>query len=249
MTGLRPVIGLVCCNELARRPIQAMASRFLAPLAALSRVSVLLVPALADGFEARSVATRLDGLLLAGSRSNVAPQRYGGSAGGDAVDEQRDEVALALAATMIEASKPVFGICRGLQELNVLFGGTLVDLEGHHGDADDLEMLFAHRHEIDVRPDGLLAGLAAARRIGVNSVHHQGIGRLGSGLRAEALATGDGLIEAISGRPCGADLLAVQWHPEWNAGGCATSSAFFAHIGASLRGGEPADALSPPEGR
>ncbi len=185
----------------------------------------MLVPALADSFDAHCIAGRLDGLLLTGSRSNVAGRRYGCGGGADGpFDEQRDEVALSLAGRMIEAGKPVFGICRGLQELNVLFGGSLCDLGSeHHPDAEIAEFaeLFLHRHDIELTETGLLAGHAEDRRISVNSVHRQGIDRLGGGLAIEAVAaTDDGVIEAFSCRPCGGDVLAVQWHPEWDTERC-----------------------------
>lgn len=237
---LKPVIGVLCCNELAERPIQAVASRFIAPLARLSGATVLLVPALIDALDAVSLGARLDGLLLTGARSNVAPGRYGGVAGESGTsDEERDEVALALAGHMIEIGRPVFGICRGLQELNVLFGGTLCDMDdgAHHAGADDIpfEALFGHRHDIALAGDGRLAGPGAGARISVNSVHRQGVDRLGAGLTVEARATDDGLVEAFSGRPCGADVLAVQWHPEWGTESCEASRGFFTLIGDALR--------------
>jgi len=235
----RPVIGVLCCNEMADRPIQAVASRFIEPLSRLSGASVLLVPALIDTLDAQALGARLDGLLLTGARSNVAPGRYGGVGEGEALDEERDEVALALAGHMIEIGRPVFGICRGLQELNVLFGGTLRDTGDHHRGESGLpfETLFHHRHDLDLAEYGRLAGAAGTRHISVNSVHRQGIDRLGGGLAVEAIAH-DGLIEGFSGRPCGADVLAVQWHPEWNTARCPASLAFFNAIGGALRGGE-----------
>src|SRR5687768_7304460 len=100
----KPVIGVLCCNEHNQRPVQVVASRFIEPLATLSGATVLLVPALIDSFDACSIADRLDGLLLTGSRSNVAPHRYqDGSDTAGMIDEQRDEVALALAGHMIES--------------------------------------------------------------------------------------------------------------------------------------------------
>ena len=133
----RPVVGVLCCNEVADRPVQAVASRFVEPLARLAGATVLLVPAMPDTTDVATLTAILDGLLLTGSRSHVAPWRYGGPGlpAGQGVDEARDEVALALAGGMIEAGKPVFGICRGLQEINVLFGGSLcaaADPARHH---------------------------------------------------------------------------------------------------------------------
>jgi putative glutamine amidotransferase len=239
----KPVIGVLCCNEVGDRPVQAVASRFVAPLATLSGATVLLVPALAATSDAGQLAAILDGLLLTGSRSHVAPHRYGSDKHAAPLDEDRDEVALALAGRMIEAGKPVFGICRGMQEINVLFGGTLaMDRGGAHQDAaaNDYAALFDHCHEVDLTVGGRLAGEIGEGRLSVNSVHRQGVDRLGGGLSVEAVATDDGLVEAISARPCGADVLAVQWHPEWNVDRCAGSRAFFAMVGASLRRGTTA---------
>lgn len=235
----KPLIGVLCCNEVAERPIQAVASRFIEPLARIAGAAVLLVPALVDSLDACAIADRFNGLLLTGSRSNVAPHLYGGGPTPTSrVDEERDTVALVLAETMIESGKPVFGICRGFQELNVLFGGSLRDLEqGTHHDGGletaPFHQLFDHGHHVDLTHDGKLAR-GAETRIAVNSVHEQGICRLGGGLSVEATAP-DGLIEAFSARPCGADVLAVQWHPEWDPAQSPTNQGFFTTIGSALR--------------
>lgn len=239
----RPVIGVLCCNEVADRPVQVVASRFVEPLTRLAGATVLLVPAMPDTADVATLSVILDGLLLTGSRSHVAPWRYGGAPlpAGQSVDEPRDEVALALAGRMIEAGKPVFGICRGLQEINVLFGGSLCaakHAERHHRGAweGDYDALFHHGHDVELSARGWLADATRTRRMRVNSVHQQGIDRLGGGLSVEAVAADDGLIEAVSARPCGADVLGVQWHPEWDADTAPASRAFFTLIGAGLRG-------------
>lgn len=121
---------------------------------------------------------------------------------------------------------------------NALFGGTLADLDGndHHRTAPDLscEGLFEHRHDIDLAPDGRLAEASAERRLTVNSVHHQGVNRLGADLRVEAVSSEDGLVEAFSANPCGGEVLAVQWHPEWDTARQPASRAFFELIGDAL---------------
>jgi putative glutamine amidotransferase len=155
-----------------------------------------------------------------------------------------------LAERMIEAGRPVFGICRGLQELNVLFGGTLSRDLGefsHHRDEDGLSFaeLFDHSHDVALSQGGVLAAATGARRITVNSVHRQGIDRLGGGLSVEAVATDDGLTEAFSAQPCGGDVLAVQWHPEWDAARWPESRAFFQLIGTALRRSAEEGVLPP----
>ncbi|WP_375398533.1 gamma-glutamyl-gamma-aminobutyrate hydrolase family protein [uncultured Sphingomonas sp.] len=238
----RPIVGVLCCNEAVGRPVQAVATRFVAPLSRFSDATVVLVPAVVDAVDIAALAAMLDGLLLTGSRSNVAPQRYGGAPlpAGQDTDPERDEVALALAGRMIEAGKPVFGICRGLQEINVLFGGTLsadACRDRHHRGSWDgcFDDLFGHRHDVELNDGGLLSRATGRRRMSVNSVHTQGIDRLGAGLSIEAVAPDDGLVEAIRAHPCGADVLAVQWHPEWDVERSAESRAFFALLGGSLR--------------
>lgn len=212
---LRPLVGIMCCNEEAQRPVQAVATRFVEPVAKYAGAMTVLVPALPDSFEAIALARRLDGLLLTGSRSNVAPYRYGSACSdGRALDERRDEAALKLAGAMIELGKPVFGICRGLQELNVLYGGTLTCAlsDHHHAGEIDYEHQFGHRHHVDLCSGGRLAG-GEPRRIEVTSVHREGIERLGSGLLVEAVSPEDELIEAFAASD--APVVGVQWHPEW----------------------------------
>ncbi|RZL80100.1 MAG: gamma-glutamyl-gamma-aminobutyrate hydrolase family protein, partial [Sphingomonas sp.] len=116
---------------------------------------------------------------------------------------------------------------------------TLTDAldDGHHRSTDDAtayETLFDHVHDVRLRSGGMLAAAIAEASISVTSVHRQGIDRLGDGLRVEANAVSDGLIEAFSARPCGGDVLAVQWHPEWDVLASAPSQAFFTLIGRSL---------------
>ncbi len=160
----------------------------------------------------------LDGLVLHGG-ADVAPASYGQEAhcpewSGDAV---RDAYELALVDAFLTAGKPVLGICRGLQILNVCLGGTLhQDLVAdgttteHHRDATLYDHLF---HDIDVLVGTGLAATVGTGRQRVNSIHHQGIDRLGQGLSVEARSV-DGIIEAVR-LDGGQFAAAVQWHPEF----------------------------------
>jgi putative glutamine amidotransferase len=144
---------------------------------------------------------------------------------------------------MIDARKPVFGICRGFQEINVALGGTLRrdtsandTLIRHHAPDDvDFDAMFDHRHPVELADGGMLSSAYAKGALDVNSVHFQGIGTLADGLTIEARAP-DGLIEAYSARPNGAPLLAVQWHPEWGTENDADSQTYFHLLGKALRG-------------
>lgn len=95
--------------------------------------------------------------------------------------------------------------------------------------------MFGHCHDVDLRAGVMLARSTGRQRMSVNSVHEQGIDRLGAGLSIEAVAADDGLIEAVRAQPCGAEVLAVQWHPEWDVDRSADSRAFFTLVGTALR--------------
>lgn len=240
----RPVLGVICCQRtVGSEPAQAVMERYVRAAMQYADVAALLIPSLPDLMSAAEVAPRLDGVLLTGTPSNVAPHRYGEECGDGPFDEGRDEVALAMVSEMIDAAKPVFGICRGFQEINVALGGTLrgdtstsEDLIRHHApDGVSFDAMFEHRHPVALQSGGMLASAFDKPALEVNSVHYQGIARLAEGLSIEALAP-DGLVEAYSARPNGAPLLAVQWHPEWGTENDPDSQAYFALLGKALRG-------------
>ena len=148
-----------------------------------------------------------------------------------------------LVESMLALGRPVFGICRGLQELNVIFGGTLrrdcsahPDLIAHHAPDDvSFDAMFEHRHPVNLTPGGLLAQVYGREALTVNSVHYQGIDTVGRGLTVEARAP-DGVVEAVSGSVNGASVLGVQWHPEWDATDNPDAQAYFHLLGRALRG-------------
>ncbi len=164
----------------------------------------------------------LDGLILQGG-ADIDPRTYGQSpthAAGP-VDALRDRFELALVRGFIAAGKPVFGICRGHQLINVAFGGTLFqDLQAdgvtrvHHVHAEAYD---EHGHSLRMDPGSWLASIyPESIRARVNSIHHQAIDRLGDGLVAEAWSD-DGVIEAV--RATGTSfVVGVQWHPEFHDG-------------------------------
>jgi putative glutamine amidotransferase len=162
----------------------------------------------------------LDGLVLHGG-ADVWPGSYGEQPlrpewNGDRV---RDAYEIALVQAFEAAGKPVFGICRGLQLINVAHGGTLYqDIATQkpgartHRDAEAYDLNF---HEVDIVPGTRLAQLLRETRHKINSVHHQGIKDLAPGFAVEATSPDDGIIEAIrhTGGPW---VSAVQWHPEFH---------------------------------
>ncbi|MDR7116733.1 gamma-glutamyl-gamma-aminobutyrate hydrolase family protein [Caulobacter sp. BE254] len=249
---MRPVAGIICCTRtVGVEPAQAVMNRYVVGAMQYADAAALLVPSMPELMKASEVASRLDGLMLTGSPSNLDPARYG-EAVPDApgpFDTARDAMTADLIAAMLDLGKPVFGVCRGFQEINVAFGGTLRrdmaaadELIAHHAPDDvDFDGMFDHEHRVDLTPGGVLATAFGAQAASVNSVHYQGVDRLGQGLAVEARAP-DGVVEAVSARVNGAPVLAVQWHPEWKTERNPQSQAFFQLFGRALRG----EGLRPP---
>jgi putative glutamine amidotransferase len=156
-----------------------------------------------------------DGLLLMGG-SDVNPKRFAAQPGPetDTPDDQRDEAELALIHEAVEKDIPIFGICRGLQILNVYHGGTLVQhLEAaarHDPEKDDHS---GPAHEVAFVPDTTLGRIAASAKWQVNSRHHQAVLKLGQNLHISARDAEDGTVEGIE-RHDKRFVVAVQWHPE-----------------------------------
>ena len=240
----RPVLGVIACNRMVGSEVaQAVMNRYIRAAMTYADVAALIIPSLPDLMTAAEVAPRIDGILLTGSPSNVATRLYGDEGGDGPFDDGRDEIAMSMVDRMIDARKPVFGICRGFQEINVALGGTLRRdtsasdaLIRHHAPDDvDFDAMFDHRHPVELADGGMLSTAYAKGALDVNSVHFQGIGTLADGLTVEARAP-DGLIEAYSARPNGAPLLAVQWHPEWGTENDTDSQTYFHLLGKALRG-------------
>jgi putative glutamine amidotransferase len=207
-----------------------------------ARAAPLVIPALAEELRFDELLDQLDGLLFTGSPSNVEPHHYQGepSAPGTLHDPARDATTLPLIRKAVKAGVPVFGICRGFQEMNVAYGGTLHqrvhEVPGHLDHRDDesqpLEVQYGPVHEVILEPGGMLRSLTGDDRIRVNSLHSQGIERLGGELAVEARAP-DGLVEAFRVTDARRFALAVQWHPEWRVMSNPFSRALFAAFGAA----------------
>jgi putative glutamine amidotransferase len=236
----RPLLGIVCCTRrFEGETIHRVIDRYLRAPARWSGVDVVLVPALGDLADLANLSARLDGLLLTGSTSNLEGWRYGGTGEHGPFDPDRDGTALALARCAIDHGKPVFGVCRGFQELNVVFGGTLQHLPlaaqaTHHAPGGvTLDAMFDHTHGVTPVAGGIVAQALGQAPITVNSVHYQAVRTLAPGLAAEAHAP-DGVVEAFSASVGTAQVLAVQWHPEWDADRNAQSRWFFTALGRAM---------------
>jgi putative glutamine amidotransferase len=153
----------------------------------------------------------------------VEASRFGATAlPSDLLDPRRDALTMALVPAAIGAGTPLFGVCRGLQEMNVALGGSLHQqvhaepglMDHREPEDEDLAVQFATRHEVRLAPGSAFAQWAGGTTAQVNSLHGQGIKRLGQGLAAEAVAP-DGLIEGVRVEHAPAFAFGVQWHPEW----------------------------------
>lgn len=169
----------------------------------------------------------LDGVVMHGG-VDVWPGSYGEEPlrpewKGDAI---RDAYEIALVRAFVAAGKPVFGICRGLQLINVAYGGTLYQDINHQMPGTRIHRDGAiydnNLHEVQIEPGTRLGELLANEgRRTINSIHHQGIKDLAPGFRIEARSADDGIIEAIRRVPASGDaacewVAAVQWHPEFH---------------------------------
>ena len=240
-------------REIGIHPFHAVGEKYINAVAHGSGAFPLLIPAFGEGkdlaaldkrYDIEALIERLDGLFLTGSPSNVMPHRYEGpnSVPGTLHDEQRDCLTLPLIRAAVEAGLPMFAVCRGIQEVNVAFGGTLhqriQEVPGKLDHREDKEVpreeQYGPAHKITLAEGGLLEGLAGKAEVMVNSLHSQGVDRVAEGLAVEATAP-DGIVEAVRVAEAGAFALAVQWHPEWRFAEDPFSLALFEAFGDAVR--------------
>jgi putative glutamine amidotransferase len=241
-----PLIGIPADRRLfGKHYFHMVGEKYIEAVAQGANAVPVLVPALGSEIDLPSLLDACDGLLLTGSASNVEPQHYGGpaSAPGTLHDPDRDATTLPLIPRAIAAGLPVLAICRGFQEMNVAFGGTLNprlheqpgNLDHRDDESQPLDVQYAPVHEVLLEPGGQLQKIAGRDRLTVNSLHWQGVEKLGGDLTVEARAP-DGVIEAFRVADSPTFALGLQWHPEWRFAEDAFSSALFAAFGeASLR--------------
>lgn len=244
MSASQPIVGVPADRRvLEPHAYHMVGEKYLTALVRAAGALPVLLPVLEE-VDTEALLAHVDGVLLTGSYSNVEPRRYGGppSAEGTLHDLERDAFTLPLIPRIIERGMPLFAICRGFQEINVAFGGSLHQrvhevpgMLDHREDATQpLEAQYAPAHEVVFSEGGLLRKLSGLERARVNSVHWQGVDRLGEGLRVEATAP-DGLVEAFTVEEAAGFNLAVQWHPEWRAQDNALSRALFGAFGDACR--------------
>ena len=205
---------------------QVMTHKYIMPLVEISGCVPLLVPTCCGTTDLEQYLDLADGVYLSGAGSNIDPALYGQEnlTPEKQQDRDRDLFDLPLIKGALARGLPILGICRGMQEINVALGGDIHQkvynepgYDDHREDADDpVDEQYGPSHQIKLLPGSWFAELMGEEQIPVNSLHGQGINRLGKGLEPLAHAE-DGLIEALHAPALSHFLLAVQWHPEWKA--------------------------------
>ncbi|GAC1489748.1 MAG: gamma-glutamyl-gamma-aminobutyrate hydrolase [Solirubrobacteraceae bacterium] len=216
----RPAIGICAAVERAQWSVwdqQAMLipRNYVDAVSAAGGMPLLVLPDPQLLREPGELLDRLDGVILAGG-ADIDPSFYGAEPGPATVGcvPERDAFEIGLTRAAIARDMPLLGICRGLQLLNVACGGTLIqDLPPEHGHRRSLGSFAGAGHYVRLEPDSLAARAAGEQRHHVLSHHHQGIDRLGRGLRVSGRAEEDGLAETVE-LPGARFVLGVQWHPE-----------------------------------
>jgi putative glutamine amidotransferase len=248
----RPVIGIIG-NSFSienRFPVQVVGDRNMAAVADVIGGLPLMFAAHPAITDIEALLEVVDGVLLTGARANVHPRYFGMAADPkhEPYDEDRDSIALPLVEACVARGVPVFGICRGFQEMAVAGGATLHpeirELPGRINHRmprletgeihPDPAVVFADRHGVELTPGGVFAGIFGADKIRVNSLHGQGILDIGDRIIVEGVAD-DGTIEAIRFEGASAFALGVQWHAEYDPQTNPLNRALFEAFGKATR--------------
>ncbi|MEM9762532.1 MAG: gamma-glutamyl-gamma-aminobutyrate hydrolase family protein [Pseudomonadota bacterium] len=228
MPGNRPLIGVSANAHRVNDTYDAQVTgdRSLQAVVEAAGGWPIVLPGMPEAASTGELVDLLDGLVLTGARPNVHPEEYGSADDGrhGPFDRGRDGVMLPLLRAMVAAGKPVFGICRGIQEMNVAYGGTLhPEVRDEPGRMNhrmppgetNPDVIFRKRHIVRLRPGGPVASLLGADEVITNSLHGQAVWKAGERIVLEGWAE-DGTVEAISVSGARRFALGVQWHAEFD---------------------------------
>jgi putative glutamine amidotransferase len=247
----RPVVGVIGNAYVVenRFAVQLVGERNLRAVTDVAGALPLMFAGMPDVTDIGELLDVVDGVLLTGARANVHPTRFRTESHPkhEPYDEGRDALALELVEVCVARGIPIFGVCRGFQEMNVAFGGSLHpeirELPGRMNHRmprletgeihPDPTILFADRHDVSLVPGGAFARILGRETIRVNSLHGQGILELGERVVAEGVAE-DGTIEAIRIADAPGFALGVQWHAEYDPEKNAVNRALFQAFGDAL---------------
>lgn len=248
----KPVVGVIGNFRTVEGQfgIQACGQKNLSAIADVCNALPLVFAGDPDITDVGALLDTVNGILLTGGRSNVHPTLFNTepSEAYEPYDLERDAVALAVTETCVERGVPVFGICRGLQEMAVSFGSTLHpeirELPGRmnhrmprlaNGEPHpDHDLVFADRHDVQLVPDGVFAQILGKDRIRVNSLHGQALLEAGERVVVEGVAE-DGTVEAIRIVDSQGFALGVQWHAEYDPQTNPINRALFQEFGKALQ--------------
>jgi len=242
----RPLIGVVAdVRPVDEQPFHMAQEKYLTAIRVAAEGFPVIIPSFGLDDDLADFIGQLDGLLLTGAVSNVAPERYGAplEPPRGPYDPERDSTTLPLIDLALVTELPLLAVCRGFQELNVALGGTLSprvhELQGridHRAPYKrPLAEQYAPAHAVKLAPGGVLAELnPGGDTVMVNSLHWQGIETLAPLLSVEATAP-DGTIEGIRVTDAKGFTLGVQWHPEWDVTASPFSMALFRRFGEAAR--------------
>src|ERR1043166_7507205 len=247
----KPVVGIIGNAHLVdnRWTAQMVGERNLRAVAEVAGALPLMFAGMPGVTDVDALLGAVDGILLTGARANVHPTRFGLEAHPryEPYDSDRDELALTLVRTCVDRRVPLFGICRGFQEMSVAFGCSLHPeirelpgrmnhrmprLENGEIHPDPL-VIFAERHDVTLVPGGAFANILGCETIRVNSLHGQGIDVPGKRIVVEGVAE-DGTIEAIRVEGAAGFALGVQWHAEYEARNNPVNRKLFEAFGKAL---------------
>ncbi len=252
MKTKKPVVGVIgnSTQVEGRFAVQAAGERNLRAIAEVAGALPLIFGGCPEFTDLGALLDTVDGIVLTGARANVHPTHFGHEPGTayEPYDQRRDAMALELVRACVARGVPVFGICRGFQEMNVAFGGTLHpeirELPGRmnhrmprleNGEIHpDPNVIFADRHDVALAKGGAFSGLLGCDTIRVNSLHGQGILEPGQRIVIEGIAE-DGTIEAINIRDAASFALGVQWHAEYDPQTNPINRTLFKAFGAALK--------------
>jgi putative glutamine amidotransferase len=245
MTAYSPLVGLPADTyESHGFLFHSLGDKYVRAVAEVADCTPVMIPSMIDALQLEPLLDHFDGILMTGAVSNVHPPHYGEAPTADhePYDHARDAITLKLIKAVIERGIPLFCICRGFQELNVVLGGSLeTELQRGEGRLDhrapkseDTDVRYGPRHAIAVTPGGMLERILGKRQTMINSIHRQGIKKLAPGLLVEATAP-DGVIEAVSVKGAESFAFGAQWHPEYKARDNPDSVKLFAAFGDAVR--------------
>jgi len=242
----RPVVGIIGNSYTIESgyELQATGESNMSAVAQACDAVPLLVPSLPDYMSLQELTEVFDGFVFTGCRANIHPEEYGEepTEAHGIFDRNRDRLTLPLIREAVDIGLPILGICRGFQEFNVAFGGSLYpeirDLPGrmnHRMPLDGTqEEKFAYRHDVTIEKGSVFESVFDDAVVRTNSLHGQGIKNAGARIVIDGYAS-DGTPEALSVKDAKGFALAVQWHPEWRADQDSVSHQLFSAFGKALR--------------